>query len=155
MYMYVTSGTHHFMQNLWLKHKPAVQIFQNNNESILVHETEKKTVFASPRKYETVYSVGEISNDHLLSLDSFYVDKSDRPLFIERFHAHVDEIFKPNYMIGLRLLKPINTDNFCVVTSWRGQMEDPFDINSLVGKSHANIFVSRTFSKKYFPIEVD
>lgn len=142
------------MQKLQQKNIGEILIFENHTETILIHESNKKTVFASPRKYDVITSIGELSANCALTLEYLYIEKEHRPIFEERFNNISDEIFNFQKMKAVRLLKPINTDSYIFLVNWNSDCdpEELLDISKLSGKSFSNIFVPKKYRKIFYPL---
>jgi len=58
MYIYLTSGTGDFLEQLKTKHPNEVMLLiHGEGNSVLIHETKGKSVFATPRKFEVLDSI--------------------------------------------------------------------------------------------------
>jgi len=102
MYIYLTSGTGDFLEQVKNKYPNEHMILiHGDGNSVLIHETEGKTVFATPRKFEVLDSVNELE---------------ERGRFLERSRAIENE---PGF-VAFRLLRPIKSDTYIVMTQWNG-----------------------------------
>ncbi len=61
MNIYMTNGTYRFMKKLKEDHLDQnLTLLQNAESTLLLHETEGKSIFQQPRKYEVIDSSGEL-----------------------------------------------------------------------------------------------
>ena len=66
MNIYMTSGTPEFMESLKEKYAAERLIaMHGQGNSLLLHETEGKTVFQTPRRYEVIGSSGTLARKWL------------------------------------------------------------------------------------------
>ena len=122
MFIYLTSGTAEFMESLRKKHVPKQQMFilHGSGTAVLLHETEGKTVFSTPRKYEVIDSVGTIEQSGYFVFNNIPVVDEGRPIFEKRFLSRSKTLEKEPGFIAYRLLRPIGLDSYIVLTQWTG-----------------------------------
>src|SRR5690606_30465632 len=59
MNLFMTTGTYDFMKKMREKHpNETMVLMQGENTTLLLHETEGKTIFQTPRRYEVVDGTG-------------------------------------------------------------------------------------------------
>ncbi|CAH0344408.1 antibiotic biosynthesis monooxygenase [Bacillus sp. CECT 9360] len=123
MNIYLTTGTSEFLKIKKEKH-PNEKMFlmQNAENSLLLHETNEKTVFNSPRKFEVIDSKGEIQEEGFVVMNNIPVTDEDRPAFEFRFKNRVGLIEKEPGFIAVRVLRPINSDTYVIFTQWESQI---------------------------------
>lgn len=121
LYIYLTSGTPEFMETLHKKHvKENMVVMHGNGNSVLLHETEGKSVFATPRKFEVIDSVGELDQSGYFVLNNIPVTEEGRPVFEHRFLNRARAVEDEPGFIAFRLLRPIKEDTYIVLTQWHG-----------------------------------
>ncbi len=122
MFIYLTSGTADFMENLRKKYvsKEQMIVLHGSGNSVLLHETEGKTVFATPRKYEVIDSVNTIEQKGYFVLNNIPVADEGRPVFEKRFLSRSGAIEKEPGFLAYRLLRPLASDTYIVLTQWTG-----------------------------------
>lgn len=119
MNIYMTSGTPDFMETLKNKHASAGMIqMYGEGTSLLIHETDGKTLFQTPRPYEVISSVGTLDPQGYFVLNNFPVTDEGRPLFEHRFQTNFMSIENEPGFIALRVLRPIDSDTYIVMTEW-------------------------------------
>jgi len=121
MYVYLTSGTYEFLTEIKSKHKKEnLLLMENLEKTVLLQETEgKKTVFASPRKFEVVDQRGELREQGFVVLDNIPVREEERPSFEHRYKKRADTIEKEPGFAALRILRPLNSDTYVILTVWQ------------------------------------
>ncbi|RUL47477.1 MULTISPECIES: antibiotic biosynthesis monooxygenase [Lysinibacillus] len=121
MYIYLTSGTPEFMEKVRKKHsKEKMFVLHGSGNSVLLHETEGKTVFATPRKFEVIDSVNALEQKGYFVLNNIPVSDEGRPIFEKRFLNRARTIEQEPGFIAFRLLRPIKSDTYIVLTQWTG-----------------------------------
>ncbi|MGN7387168.1 antibiotic biosynthesis monooxygenase family protein [Sporosarcina sp. SAFN-015] len=124
MYMYLTSGTIDFMEKIQQRHSNEEMILMHGGgRSLLVHETEGKSVFQAPRRYEVVSSAGKLKAEGYFVCNNIPVTDEGRPVFEHRFSTNTGKIESEKGFIAFRLLRPLDSDTYIVMTEW----EDPID----------------------------
>ncbi|WLR53946.1 antibiotic biosynthesis monooxygenase [Mesobacillus subterraneus] len=122
MNLYITSGTPDFLLKLKEKHSGETMILMNNNQSsLLVHETGKKTVFSSPRKYEVIDSSGSLDHEGFAVFNNIPVTDEGRPLFEDRFLNRPRLIEKEPGFVAIRVLRPLSSNTYIIMTIWENE----------------------------------
>ncbi len=86
MYIYLTSGTGDFLEQVRKKHQNQEMILiHGEGNSVLIHETEGKSVFATPRKFEVLDSVNNLEERGFFVFNNIPVTDEGRPVFEHRF----------------------------------------------------------------------
>ncbi|MEO4054562.1 antibiotic biosynthesis monooxygenase [Solibacillus sp. CAU 1738] len=121
MFIYFTSGTADYMEKMRKKYaSEKVFILHGEGNTVLVHESEKKSIFATPRKYEVLDSVGELQQKGYFVLNNIPVSDEGRPIFENRFLNRAGSIDKEPGFIAFRLLRPLDSNTYIVMTQWAG-----------------------------------
>ncbi|MDQ0217599.1 antibiotic biosynthesis monooxygenase [Peribacillus cavernae] len=124
MNIYMTTGTYEFLKPKKEKHQEEnMFLMQNAENSLLLHETNGKTVFNSPRSFEVIDSKGEIKNDGFVVMNNIPVTEEGRPLFEYRFKNRAGMIEKEPGFIAIRVLRPVNSDTYVIFTEWESQSD--------------------------------
>ena len=125
MNVFITSGTYNFMKAKKDKHpNETMLIMQNPDTTVLLHETEGKSLFASPRKYEVVDGKGELSHDEgYVVMNNIPVSEEVRPVFEHRFKNRAGFIENEPGFLALRVLRPKNSDTYVILTIWKKQTD--------------------------------
>lgn len=119
MYMYMTTGTRDFMEKIKERHVgKGIVLMHGGGHSLLVHETEGKTVFQTPRRYEVISSTGNLSEEGFFVLNNIPVTDEGRPVFEHQFSLRSNQIEGQPGFIAFRLLRPLDSDTYVVMTEW-------------------------------------
>lgn len=121
MYIYLTSGTGDFLEQVKNKYSNEHMILiHGEGNSVLIHETEGKTVFATPRKFEVLDSVNDLEEHGFFVFNNIPVTDEGRPVFEHRFLERSRAIENEPGFVAFRLLRPIKSDTYIVMTQWHG-----------------------------------
>lgn len=121
MYIYLTSGTGDFLEQVKNKYSNEHMILiHGEGNSVLIHETEGKTVFATPRKFEVLDSVNDLEEHGFFVFNNIPVTDEGRPVFEHRFLESSRAIENEPGFVAFRLLRPIKSDTYIVMTQWHG-----------------------------------
>ncbi len=121
MYIYLTSGTGDFLEQVKNKYPNEHMILiHGDGNSVLIHETEGKTVFATPRKFEVLDSVNDLEERGFFVFNNIPVTDEGRPVFEHRFLERSRAIEEEPGFVAFRLLRPIKSDTYIVMTQWNG-----------------------------------
>ncbi|MDN4606764.1 antibiotic biosynthesis monooxygenase family protein [Sporosarcina highlanderae] len=119
MYLYMTSGTQDFMEKLQQRYKDKGMILMHGGgQSLLLYETEAKSVFQAPRRYEVISSAGVLKDEGFFVCNNVAVTDEGRPVFEHRFSSLNGEIDSQQGFIAFRLLRPLDSDTYVVLTQW-------------------------------------
>ncbi|MBD8067628.1 antibiotic biosynthesis monooxygenase family protein [Bacillus sp. PS06] len=122
MKVYMTQGTPEYLIKLVNTHpNEAIFIFQNDERGLLIHETSGPTLFSEPRTYEVVDSVGELINEAFVVCNNIPVTDEGRPVFEYRFKNRAGSIEKEPGFIAIRVLRPLNSDTYIIMTLWENE----------------------------------
>lgn len=123
MNIYMTTGTYEFLK-ITKEKKPNEKMFlmQSAENSLLLHETNGKTIFNSPRSFEVIDSKGEIQDEGFVVMNNIPVTDEGRPAFEYRFKNRVGLIEKEPGFIAIRVLRPIKSDTYVIFTQWESQI---------------------------------
>lgn len=121
MHIYLTSGTAEFMEQVKNKYPNEHMILiHGEGNSVLIHETEGKSIFATPRKFEVLDSVNELEDRGFFVFNNIPVVEEGRPVFEHRFLNRARAIEDEPGFIAFRLLRPLKGDTYIVMTQWNG-----------------------------------
>lgn len=121
MYIYLTSGTGDFLEQLKNKHpNEALILIHGEGNSVLIHETNGKSIFATPRKFEVLDSVNALEERGFFVFNNIPVTDEGRPVFEHRFLNRARAIEDEPGFVAFRLLRPLNSETYIVMTQWNG-----------------------------------
>jgi heme oxygenase (mycobilin-producing) len=119
MYMYFTTGTRDFLEKLQEKHATKGMILlHGGGKSHLVHETDGKSIFQTPRRYEVISSVGALAEEGYFVCNNVPVTDEGKPVFEHQFSAAGDRVASQKGFVAFRLLRPLDSDTYIVMTEW-------------------------------------
>lgn len=119
MYMYMTTGTRDFMEKIKNKYMDEQMLLMHGSgQALLVHETEAKSVFQTPRRYEVISSAGRLSDEGFFAFNNVTVTDEGRPVFEHRFSIMDEKLTAQSGFVAFRLLRPLNSDTYIVLTEW-------------------------------------
>lgn len=136
MNCYLTSGTPEFMEKL-IQNNPKEKIFllHGKGNSVVVHESDKKSIFATPRKFEVIDGGGSFEQRGFWAFHNVPVTDESRPLFEARIVQAIAPLKSDNSLIAYRVLRPIKSEIYVVITQWAGPASFDMWINSVSFKN--------------------
>ena len=162
MYIYLTSGTPEFMESLCAKYaKENMIAMHGSTNSVLLHETEGKSFFSTPRKFEVIDSLGQFENSGFFVFNNIPIIDEGRPVFEHRVLNRSSNIDKEPGFIAFRLLRPIKAETYIVITQWKGPhsyeawkmskayKEYQSTFENQVGIKQENIFSTAAYTSTY------
>lgn len=119
MKLFLTSGTPEFMESMRKRYpKETMVAMHGTGNSVLLHETAGKTVFQTPRRYEVISSSGNLTEQGFFVFNNIPVTDEGRPVFEHRFMNRAGAIDDEPGFIAFRLLRPLDSDTYIVMTQW-------------------------------------
>ena len=119
MNIYLTSGTRDFMESLQKRfEQDKMIIMYGAKNTVLMHETDGKTRFQTPRKYEVVASYGTLQKEGFFAFNHIPVTDDGKPIFEHRLQNRADSISAEPGLIAFRFLRPKDSDTYIVFTQW-------------------------------------
>ncbi|KGR82855.1 antibiotic biosynthesis monooxygenase family protein [Lysinibacillus odysseyi] len=121
MNFYLTSGTPDFMERLVNKHgKENMILLHGGGNSVVMHETTKKSVFATPRSFEVLDGTGTFEQRGFVAMQNVPVMDEARPVFEEQLLKSIAPLKNEPSLIAYRVLRPIKAEIYVVITQWAG-----------------------------------
>ena len=118
MNIYLTSGTTDFMESLQKRYANENMIVMYGSTAILMHETDGKTLFQTPRRYEVISSFGTLQKEGFFAFNHIPVTDDGKPIFEHRFQSRADSLSAEPGLIAFRFLRPMQSDTYIVFTQW-------------------------------------
>ena len=159
MYLYLTSGTPEFMESLKKKFsKEDMIVLYGEGNTVLLHESVKKSVFATPRSYEVIGNINTLDEHGYFVMNHIPVKSESRKIFEDRFLDTIKDIENEPGLVAFRLLRPLHDETYISLTEWTGPhsfeawkasssyKETHEDVN---GVDRGNIFTSAPYVKIY------
>ncbi|MGD7045212.1 antibiotic biosynthesis monooxygenase family protein [Jeotgalibacillus proteolyticus] len=125
MNIFMTFGTEDFLHKTMEKHQDETLVLLHGEDTaLLIHETEGKTFFNQPRSYEVFEQSGVLTQEGFFVFNNIPVSEEGRPVFEHRFKSRAGLIDQEPGFIAIRVLRPVNSDIYVVLTQW--DSEDSF-----------------------------
>lgn len=119
MNIYITSGTLAFMETIRDKYAQEMIIaMHDESNALLLHETNGKTVFQTPRRYEVLASSGTLDENGYFVYNHIPVSDEGRPIFEQRFKERTSVLDDTLGFVAYRILRPLDSDTYIVMTEW-------------------------------------
>lgn len=118
--IYIASGTANYLLQL-LKKFPNenLRIFHGNRHSLLIHETEGRTLFQFPKTYQLIENIGTLPLKGKAAIRYVPVLEEFQPVFEFQIKKKMKEI-PPNIgIISLHVLRPAKGDTYAIIASIR------------------------------------
>ncbi len=122
MNVFMTNGTFEYLKKIKKAYANENMILLGDlDNTLLLHETSGETVFKQPRSFEVVDSRGTIENAQFFVMNHIPVTDEGRPLFEHRFKNRDGLIDKQPGFAGIRVLRPLSNNIYCVLTLWENE----------------------------------
>lgn len=160
MFFYMTSGTPEYMEKMFEKKRAiGLYLLHGQGNSVLFYETDKKkSIFATPRKFEVLDGRGTFEQRGYFAIENIPVADESRLVFEEEVIKSVASLHNDISSIAFRVLRPIKSEIFLVVTQWAGPVsyekwkDSAAEFSSLIGSAASTtqaIFTSKTYTSTY------
>ena len=121
MKFYLTSGTPEYMEKIQEKYpKEQMILLHGQGNSILMHESDKKSKFAAPRQFEVLEGRGEFEQRGFVAMYNVPVAEESKGLFEESVITAIQTLKNDTSCIAYRVLKPIKHEIYVIITQWAG-----------------------------------
>ena len=120
---YITGGTQSFLMKLIEKHQDeGLVLMQNEDQFILIHQSEGDSFFKTPRKYEVIASHGKFPETGFAAFHHIPVSDEGRPLFEYHFKNQASLLEKEHDLMAIRVLRPLSSDTYLIITIWKHEL---------------------------------
>lgn len=121
MNFYVTSGTPDYMEKLIEKNaqQPLILLHGNGN-SVVLHESDKKSIFAVPRKFEVIGQKGQFEQKGYFTFYNMPIMSDERHVFEKKALDLISLLNSNDAVITYRLLRPIKEETYLFIIQWGG-----------------------------------
>lgn len=123
MNFYITSGTPEFLETVVAKYpnENMLLLHGNDGKSVILHETDGKTKFAAPRKYEVRAGKNALEQRGYFVMYHLSLEDTSREVFINKFNEGSHLLDDEQLIISYRLLVPQKgSDLVLFLTQWTG-----------------------------------
>jgi heme-degrading monooxygenase HmoA len=122
MNFYVTFGTADYLAKTASEHQnEKMLLMQNEDKGILFHESDAKSFFKEPKKYEVLDGAGDFQKGSYAVLNNIPVSDEGKPLFEQRFKERARMIEGEPGFVAIRVLRPVNDDTYVILTLWEDE----------------------------------
>lgn len=120
MNVYLTFGTYDFLEKIKEKYeKEKMLLLTSSENTCLVHETSKKTLFQVPKKFSEIISIGDYHHAEMAVFTYIPVSKEGRPIIEYLFKKNESKTSNYKGFVALRALKPKKNDPYLVISFWK------------------------------------
>ncbi|MGG3563534.1 antibiotic biosynthesis monooxygenase [Neobacillus rhizosphaerae] len=163
MNAYLTTGTLDFLKKIEAKYPNEIMVTMiNENNALLFHESAGETVFNEPRKFEELLSIGEMTKEGFVVLNTVPVTDEGKAVFEHQVKNQMNEVKSQQGFLALRVLRPLTSSQYVIMTVWKDETsyqawqssQNFFDVSKITGlDSQAKIFTSAPYVSKYMITE--
>lgn len=123
MFMFMTTGTVHFLKKLTAAHPTINFYFMKSGASTLVlyESTKKKGVFVSGQTFHILRSHESINKKGFVTMDFIPVMEDTMPVFEERTITMLPKLEKSKGLIALRFLKQLKSNQYVILYQWQSE----------------------------------
>jgi len=120
MNIHITSGTFPFMMNIKKKHqkKHSIILMQSEADTLLVHETNGKSIFQTPRSYEVISHIGVLQQKGFCVMHYIPIDEEAIDVFEYRLKNHSLNINFFHGFKAFRALRPKKGNAYVLMSVW-------------------------------------
>lgn len=120
MNVYFTFGTFDFLEKVKEKYtKENMLLLSSSENTCLLHETPKKSVFQVPKKFIEVVSIGDYTNAEIAVFTYIPVSKEGEPILEYLFKKNQTTMENEQGFVALRALKPKKNETYLVISFWK------------------------------------
>ena len=121
MNIYLTSGTPDFMEKVVDKHaKEHIILLHGQANTVLLHESEKKSVFAVPRQFQVLDAKGQFEQRGYYVFHNISLTDESKEVFEQKWLSYSNVLKNNDALIAYRFLKPKKHDPYIIITQWAG-----------------------------------
>jgi len=118
---YITYGTYDFLEKIKLKFKNEKMILiYNNDHALLFHETNGRTKFQMPRRFEIIESLNDIPKKCFIVINHVPIPEEAKPVFEYELKMR-KTIEHTQGFRAIRILRPIKSDTYFIMTFWENE----------------------------------
>ncbi|MCM3567824.1 antibiotic biosynthesis monooxygenase [Neobacillus mesonae] len=123
MNVYITTGTYDFLKKIKAKYSSELVMMTNASGALLYHETNGKTVFSAPRKYEAIQLIGEMPYKGFAVMNNISVTDESRPVFEYQMKNQSTQAANTAGFRALRILRPLSSSTYIILTIWNNETD--------------------------------
>lgn len=152
MNIFIASGTFNYLNSLKEKHpEETLILMQNIDTSLLLHETNNKSFFKQPRKYEIIHKSGAFEDASFAVMNHIAVSDEGRPVFEYRVKHGPHVMNQEPGFKALRVLRPLTSDTYVILTLWQDEKSYKRWYESKATNKNEDIIKEINATKDIFP----
>ncbi|MFS0782963.1 antibiotic biosynthesis monooxygenase family protein [Bacillus sp. 1P06AnD] len=122
MKMYITSGTFDYLRTIMKKNENQhLLLLQGGSSAVLLQESEGKSIFKEPRKYEIIDAFEELQPNGFIAMNNIPVIEEDRTLFEHNSKERLQKARHQEGFLSGRLLQPLGSEIYIILTQWQDE----------------------------------
>ncbi|ANU14071.1 extracellular polysaccharide biosynthesis protein [Planococcus halocryophilus Or1] len=98
--------------------KAQFTYLKNDDETVLLYETDEGTGLKASEAYEVLNAVGDFADGHYAVFNNIPVTDEGRELFESRFQNRAGMVEKEPGFAAIRVLRPLDSDVYVILTLW-------------------------------------
>ncbi|PWA11783.1 antibiotic biosynthesis monooxygenase [Pueribacillus theae] len=120
MNFFITYGTHDFLKSIYEKYQNKYDIYllDGGGSSILIVEKEGKSLFQSGKTYAIEKASGSFERATFAVINNVPVTQEHKDIFLYEAKIRAEMIEKQPGCLAVRVLKPIKSDSFIILSMW-------------------------------------
>ncbi|WHY87681.1 antibiotic biosynthesis monooxygenase [Neobacillus novalis] len=123
MNIFLTAGTFDFLKKMENKYPEEVMVTMiNQNGALLLHETNGKTLFKEPRRYEVLEASGELKKEGFAVMNHIPVTEEGRPVFEHQMKNSAGKVENQLGFISFRVLRPLSSNTYIIISVWENEL---------------------------------
>jgi heme-degrading monooxygenase HmoA len=125
MKIYKTYGTTDYLNKLKekLSEEKVLMLTGEEDQSVLLHETNGESIFQEGTTYEVIDGTGEFLSAGFAVLNNIPVSDEGRSLFEYRFQNRARLIESEPGFVAIRVLRPLTTNTYIILTLWEKEKD--------------------------------
>lgn len=151
MYIYRTFGTIDFLSKLKSAHRHETMLLMTgeDDQSLLLHETESKSLFNEGTGYEVIDHAGSLKGPGFAVFNNIPVNDEGRTTFEYRFKNRARLIEQEPGFCAIRVLRPIKHDTYVILTIWESETDfQNWQSSKAYNEAHKNRGTSEGIDKQ-------
>ncbi|ETI69624.1 antibiotic biosynthesis monooxygenase family protein [Neobacillus vireti] len=161
MNIFLTAGTFDFLKRMENTYPEEVMVTMvNQNGALLLHETNGKTLFKEPRRYEVLEASGELKKEGFAVMNNIPVTEEGRPVFEHQVKNSIGKVKNQSGFRSFRVLRPLSSNTYVIMTVWENELSyqtwqssesffGAHQTNAFVNNLQPKIFESGSYVSKY------
>ena len=121
----------------------------NEEEAVLLYETEGGPGLQGAEAYEVLNAVGDINDGFFAVFNNIPVTAEGKEAFEARFQNRAGMVEKEPGFAAIRVLRPVNSDTYVILTLWKDEQSfKDWQQSQAYGHAHAKRGTSEGIDKR-------